>query len=39
MATIYMYVGLPSSGKSTHAKLLAEEIDGVIVSSDGIRAE
>lgn len=37
--TLYLYVGLPSSGKSTHAKLLAEEIDGIIVSSDGIRAE
>ena len=37
--TLYLYVGIPASGKSTHAKLLAEEIDGVVVSSDGIRAE
>ena len=37
--TLYLYVGLPLSGKSTHAKLLAEEIDGIVVSSDGIRAE
>jgi predicted kinase len=34
-----MMVGLPASGKSTYTKLLAEEIDGVVVSSDGIRAE
>ena len=39
MTTFYMMVGLPASGKSTHAKLLAKEIDGVIVSSDAIRAE
>lgn len=39
MTTFYMMVGLPASGKSTYAKLLAEEIDGIVVSSDGIRAE
>ena len=39
MTTFYMMVGLPASGKSTYAKLLAEEIDGIVVSSDGIRKE
>ena len=39
MTTLYMMVGLPASGKSTYAKLLAEEVNGIIVSSDGIRAE
>ena len=39
MTKFYMMVGLPASGKSTYAKLLAEEIDGIVVSSDGIRAE
>jgi predicted kinase len=39
MNKFYMMVGLPASGKSTYAKLLAEEIDGIVVSSDGIRAE
>lgn len=37
--TLYLLVGLPASGKSTYAKLLAEEVDGIVVSSDGIRAE
>ena len=39
MTTLYMMVGLPASGKSTYAKLLAEEVDGIIVSSDAIRKE
>ena len=39
MTKFYMMVGLPASGKSTYAKLLAEEVDGVVVSSDGIRKE
>ena len=39
MTKLYMMVGLPASGKSTYAKLLAEEVDGLVVSSDGIRAE
>ena len=39
MTTLYVMCGLPSSGKTTYAKLLAEEIDGIVVSSDGIRAE
>ena len=39
MTTFYMMVGLPASGKSTYAKLLAEEVDGVVVSSDAIRKE
>ena len=39
MTTLYVMCGIPCSGKTTYAKLLAEEIDGVVVSSDGIRAE
>ena len=39
MTTFYMMVGLPASGKSVYAKLLAEEVNGTIVSSDAIRAE
>ena len=39
MITLYVMCGLPASGKSRYAKLLAEEIDGIVVSSDGIRAE
>ena len=39
MTTFYMMVGLPGSGKSTHAKALAEENDCIIISSDSIRAE
>ena len=39
MPTLYVMCGIPASGKSRYAKLLAEEIDGVVVSSDGIRAE
>lgn len=37
--TLYMYVGLPGSGKSTHAGFLAEEVHAKIVSSDALRAE
>ena len=39
MTTLYVMCGIPASGKSVYAKLLAEEIDGIVVSSDGIRAE
>lgn len=39
MTTLYVMCGIPASGKSCYAKLLAEEIDGIVVSSDGIRAE
>ena len=37
--TLYMYVGLPGSGKSTYAGFLAEEIKAKVVSSDALRAE
>lgn len=37
--TLYMMVGLPGSGKSTYAEMLAEEINGQLISSDGIRYE
>lgn len=37
--TLYMYVGLPGSGKSTHANLLAEDLGIKVVSSDALRAE
>ena len=39
MTTLYVMCGIPASGKSCYAKLLAEEIDGIVVSSDGIREE
>ena len=39
MTTLYVMCGIPASGKSVYAKLLAEEVDGIVVSSDGIRAE
>lgn len=39
MTTLYMMVGLPCSGKTTYAKLLAEEVDGLVLSSDAVRAE
>lgn len=39
MTTFYMMVGLPASGKSAYAESLAEEMDCIVVSSDGIRAE
>lgn len=41
MATLFVYIGLPASGKSTHAKEIASSIDQrrVVVSSDAIRAE
>ena len=34
-----MMLGLPGSGKSTHAKELAERINAVIHSSDALREE
>lgn len=41
MATLFVYIGLPGSGKSPHAKQVASftECHCVVVSSDGIRAE
>jgi predicted kinase len=39
MIEFIMMVGLPASGKSTMAKILAEEYDANIHSSDAIRAE
>lgn len=39
MTKLYMYVGLPGSGKSTHAALLAEELHCDVISSDAIRKE
>jgi predicted kinase len=35
----YVMVGAPGSGKSTHAKKLAETENAVIISGDDIRAE
>ncbi|TVQ44219.1 MAG: WYL domain-containing protein [Gloeocapsa sp. DLM2.Bin57] len=35
----HFLIGIPGSGKSTFAQLLASEIDGVIVSTDEIRAQ
>jgi len=37
MKSFVMLIGLPSSGKSTHAKALADNRKGVIVSSDEYR--
>jgi len=37
--TAYVMVGAPGSGKSTHAKKLAETENAVIISGDDIRAE
>ena len=37
--TLYMYCGLPGSGKSVHAGFLAEEVHAKVVSSDALRAE
>lgn len=37
--TLYMYCGLPASGKTTHANRLAEDIGAKVVSSDALRAE
>lgn len=36
---LFVMVGIPGSGKSTFAKRVAEAIDGVVLSSDDIRAE
>lgn len=35
----HFLIGIPGSGKSTFAQLLAPEIDGVIVSTDEIREQ
>ena len=37
--TLWVMCGLPSSGKSTEAKKIAEEYDAIICSSDSLRAE
>lgn len=39
MATLYMLIGLPGSGKSFYAKSLSEETGAIIHSSDAIREE
>ncbi len=35
----HFLIGLPASGKSTFAQVLAEEINAVVVSTDEIRAQ
>lgn len=39
MATLYIMVGLPGSGKSTKAKEIANETGAVIISLDSLREE
>lgn len=39
MATLYMLIGLPGSGKSFYAKSLSEKTGAIIHSSDAIREE
>jgi predicted kinase len=39
MATLYVLIGLPGSGKSHWAQANADRIDAVIVGSDEVRAE
>lgn len=39
MATLYIMVGLPGSGKSTKAKEIANETGAIITSLDSIREE
>lgn len=39
LPVMYMLVGLPGSGKSTYAKMIAEKSNAVIYSSDAIREE
>lgn len=39
MATLYIMVGLPGSGKSTKAKEISKETGAVIISLDGLREE
>ena len=39
MATFYLLVGIPGSGKSTYAKELSKKTNGHIISSDDIRTE
>ena len=39
MATLYIMVGLPGSGKSTKAKEIAKSTDAIIISLDSLREE
>jgi len=39
LPVMYMLVGLPGSGKSTYAKIIAKKSNSVIYSSDAIREE
>lgn len=36
---LFMMCGLPASGKSTEAAMIAEQADAIVLSSDAIRAE
>lgn len=39
MATLYIMVGLPGSGKSTKAKEISKETGAIITSLDSMREE